>query len=40
MENSLNIGDFTATKIQGERVEGVEGHLLHNTSTLIGVHRR
>jgi len=40
MENSLNISDFTTTKTQGEHVEGMEGHLLHNTSTPIGVHRR
>jgi hypothetical protein len=40
MENSLNIGDFIVAKIQGEHVEGVEGHLLHDTATPIGVHRR
>jgi hypothetical protein len=40
MENSLNIGNFTVTKIQGEQVEGVERHLLHDIATPIRVHRR
>jgi len=40
MENSLNIGNFTVTKIQGEHVKGVEGHLLHDTTTPVGIHRR
>jgi hypothetical protein len=40
MENSLNISNFIVTKIQGEHVEGVEGHLPHDTTTLIGVNRK
>ncbi len=40
MENSLNIGNFTVATNKREHVEGVEGCLLHDIATPIGVHRR
>jgi hypothetical protein len=36
MKISLDIG----AKISGEHVKRVEGHLLHDTTTPIGVHRK